>query len=213
MAAFVLTVMYLYRIYNNVYDLERIEKESIISTIPQIELPQQTQTNTYSKLNNNRSNQSTRNDNNIVTSGKTSKSNKAQNVERDVDCIISIPDIDLLKKVYNGKNREKHLENYELITATPDMKYTNGGNYIICGHASRLYGHSLNRLSEVLEYTQIQIWANNEVENYVVKEVKYVNMNETSKYCNQTKNKQITILSCAKNISPESYIAVIAVPD
>ena len=37
-------------------------------------------------------------------------------------------------------------KNLFLITADAHMRYKNGGNYIICGHASKLYGHSLNRL-------------------------------------------------------------------
>ncbi|MBE5923832.1 MAG: sortase [Lachnospiraceae bacterium] len=203
--AFLLIIFHLsFYKYFYAYKLEKIETESIIDSFPQIEI-QRHPNKVY--------HYTTPNDYNILGIKKNKKTIKEkQNNEKDVDCVISIPDIDLLKKVYTGNKREKHLDNYELITATSDMKYSNGGNYIICGHASRLYGHSLNRLSEVLEYTQIQIWANNEVENYVVKEVKYVNMKETSKYCNQTKNKQITILSCAKNVSPDSYIVVIAIP-
>ncbi len=210
-SALTLTALFIYHNYYEVYELEQIEKESIISLVPQLDLQiNPKQQYTYKEESNN---QTIDNKKNSDTSDSNTQSDHEQNIERDVDCIINIPDIDLTKKVYTGNNREKHLDNYELITATPDMKYSNGGNYIICGHASQLYGHSLNRLSEVLEYTRIQIWANNEVENYVVKEVKYVNMHETSEYCNQTRKKQITILSCAKNISPESYIVVIAVPN
>lgn len=124
------------------------------------------------------------------------------------DCVLVIPDIDLEKIVYTGKNREQHLENYELITASENMKYTNGGNYIICGHASRLYGHSLNRLKEVKKGTKIQIWTRDKMEEYIVNQVTYQNMNQTSQYCNQTQSNTLTIISCAKYVSKESYIVI-----
>lgn len=124
------------------------------------------------------------------------------------DCILIIPDINLEKIVYTGKNREQHLENYELITASENMEYGNGGNYIICGHASRLYGHSLNRLKEVKKGTKIQIRTKEKNEEYIVNKVTYENMNNTSKYCNQTQNNTLTIISCAKYISEESYIVI-----
>ena len=129
------------------------------------------------------------------------------------DCIIEIPDIDLAKIVYSGVDREKKLDDYDLITAASDMKFSNGGNYIICGHASRLYGHSLNRLKEVHKGTLIQIWANNEVKNYKINKVYYENMNDTNKYCKQTGKSEITIISCAKYISQESYIIIKAIPE
>lgn len=127
------------------------------------------------------------------------------------DCVIEIPDINLSKIVYTGKDREKRLEQYELITASADMKYSNGGNYIICGHASRLYGHSLNRIKEVHKGALIQIWANKKVDEYVVDEVSYEDMNQTSKYCEQTDKQQLTIISCARYISDHSYIVIKAV--
>lgn len=124
------------------------------------------------------------------------------------DCILMIPDINLTKIVYTGKNREKHLENYELITANDTMKYQNGGNYIICGHASRLYGHSLNRLKEVKKGTIIQIQTKDKMDEYIVNQITYENMNQTNQYCNQTQENTLTIISCAKYISDDSYIVV-----
>lgn len=128
------------------------------------------------------------------------------------DCVLSIPDIGLEKIVYTGKNRELHLDNYELITADINMRYTNGGNYIICGHASRLYGHSLNRLKEVKTGTEIQIKTETQTDIYIVNKVNYENMYNTSQYCNQTKQRSITIISCAKYITEESYIVIHAAP-
>lgn len=124
------------------------------------------------------------------------------------DCILSIQDIDLTKIVYTGKDRNQHLENYELITANDNMKYSNGGNYIICGHASRLYGHSLNRLKEVKKGAIIKIQTKDKSDEYIVTQVTYENMNKTSQYCNQTQENTLTIVSCAKYISNDSYIVV-----
>lgn len=124
------------------------------------------------------------------------------------DCILSIPAINLTKIVYTGKNRNEHLENYELVTADDNMKYSNGGNYIICGHASKLYGHSLNRLKEVKKGIIIKIQTRDKEDEYTVTEVTYENMNKTSQYCNQTQENTLTIISCAKYISNDSYIVI-----
>ena len=124
------------------------------------------------------------------------------------DCILIIPDIDLKKIVYTGKDRTQHLENYELITASDNMKYKNGGNYIICGHASRLYGHSLNRLKEIKKGASIQIQTKDKLDEYIVNQITYENMNQTSQYCNQTQENTLTIISCAKYISEKSYIVI-----
>ncbi|MBR1599045.1 MAG: sortase [Lachnospiraceae bacterium] len=140
------------------------------------------------------------------------RDNKASKQKIYEDCIIEIPDIELSKIVYSGIDREKKLDDYDLITAASDMKFSNGGNYIICGHASRLYGHSLNRIREVHKDTLIRIWANNKVEDFKVNKVYYENMNDTNKYCRQTNNNEITIISCAKYISKESYIIIKASP-
>lgn len=124
------------------------------------------------------------------------------------DSILFIPDINLEKIVYTGAERMEHLNQYKLITATDNMQYKNGGNYIICGHASRLYGHSLNRLGEIEEGNLIYIQTRDHIDEYIVKKVFYENMNKTSEYCNQTDERTLTIISCAKYISKESYIVI-----
>lgn len=126
------------------------------------------------------------------------------------DCILSIPVINLIKNVYTGANRTEHLERYELVTATDDMQYKNGGNYIICGHASRLYGHSLNRIKEIQKGDIIFVKTVNKTDKYIVNKVSYENMYNTSNYCNQTIQKSLTIISCAKYVSDESYIVIYA---
>ena len=136
------------------------------------------------------------------------KENIPQKENQSEDCILSIPNINLEKFVYTGRDRDLHLKNYELVTADANMRYKNGGNYIICGHASKLYGHSLNRLQEVKKDTIIEIITPNKTEQYIVYKVNYENMYETSQYCNQTREKNLTIISCAKNISKESYIVI-----
>lgn len=124
------------------------------------------------------------------------------------DCILFIPAINLEKIVYTGSKRMEHLNQYELTTAADNMQYKNGGNYIICGHASRLYGHSLNRIKEVKEGNLLYIQTQSQLDEYIVKKVFFADMNQTSKYCNQTSRKTITILSCAKYISKDSYIVI-----
>ena len=129
------------------------------------------------------------------------------------DCILSIPDIELEKIVYTGANRLEHLKEYGLATAADNMHYANGGNYIICGHASRLYGHSLNRIREIQKGTLIYIKTSDCIDRYIVDKVTFENMNETDRYCNQTLEQRITIISCAKYISKESYIVIQAIPN
>lgn len=141
-------------------------------------------------------------------SGPSISHNKSEKSMCGADCVLSIPDIELEKIVYTGKDREKHLNNYELITASDDMYYQNNGNYIICGHASRLYGHSLNRLKEIKEGTSIYIKTNKETDEYIVNKVSFKEMQKTSQFCNQTTEQMITIISCAKYVSDDSYIVI-----
>lgn len=129
------------------------------------------------------------------------------------DCILSIPEIELEKIVYTGTERLDYLKEYGLATASDNMQYANGGNYIICGHASRLYGHSLNRIKEIQKGTLIYIKTPDGKDEYIVDNVTFENMYETSKYCNQTPEQRVTIISCAKYISKESYIVIQAVPN
>ena len=152
------------------------------------------------------------NKSNNVSQSYNDKNQEAY-IPEGMDCVISIPCIDLEKIVYTGTDREKHLQKYELITATPDMKYFNKGNYIICGHASRLYGHSLNRLREIKVGDKVYIRYYNSLkenisEEYIVESVTYEVMNDTSKYCKQTEEQVVTIISCAKYIAPNNYIVI-----
>lgn len=210
-----LTVIYMLPYYD-IYRKEAAEKERI-DQLTQLQFDEAVQkdfqdnNSKYYKFKSNNNNGINPDYGNTFHKGICDQKNNApKNPESDWygDCILIIPDIDLEKIVYTGKNREQHLENYELITASENMKYKNGGNYIICGHASKLYGHSLNRLKEVKKGTKIQIRTKEKNEEYIVNQVTYENMNQTSKYCNQTQNNTLTIISCAKYISKESYIVI-----
>ena len=130
------------------------------------------------------------------------------NLPKGFDCIISIPAIDLRKIVYTGNGREQHLENYELITSADDMSYSKGGNYIICGHASQVYGHSLNRLKELKKGSEVTIWHDNCIDQYRITSIGYEKMNNTSQFCQQTDDRQLTIISCAKYIAHDTYIVI-----
>lgn len=124
------------------------------------------------------------------------------------DCIISIPSISLEKIVYTGVSREGHLEQYDLITSAEDMEYCNGGNYIICGHYSQLYGHSLNRLKEVNEGDYVYINSNGTLHKYIVYSKEFETMTDTSSYCIQTEQRELTIISCAKYVGMDKYIVI-----
>lgn len=132
----------------------------------------------------------------------------AEQLPKGFDCIINIPSISLEKIVYTGNSRDERLQQYNLITATEDMKYVNGGNYIICGHYSQLYGHSLNRLQDVNEGDYVYIDSNNTIYKYKVQTVTFESMTDTSSFCKQTEEKELTIISCAKYVGPDQYIVV-----
>lgn len=199
------TIIVLYNIYcyNMVYQNEQLEKSqihSIETKLYQEELP-----NLNERLQS------------ASPSGNTSTQNTQESVDTETDnkkqlwkgdCILFIPEINLEKIVYTGTKRTEHLKQYELVTASDNMQYKNGGNYIICGHASRLYGHSLNRIREVKEGNLLYIQTKQQLDEYVIKKVFFVDMNNTSKYCNQTSQQTVTILSCAKYISKNSYIVI-----
>lgn len=191
--------------YNNIYNIETSDSRSDYSSNNndvnmKIDNDNISYKNNYGRtiydINNNIHNENT---NNI-------------SIDPDEDCIIEIPDINLYKIIYTGKSREKHLDKYELVTATDDMKYCQGGNYIICGHASRLYGHSLNRIKEIKNGTIIYIWHQGKMDHYTVNDVFFTEMKDTDKYCEQNNSKIITIVSCAKYISYNSYIVIKAIP-
>lgn len=159
----------------------------------------------------NNSLQETINEETAVTDSTTENYNNTNISEIVGDCILEIPSIQLTKYVYSGTERIEHLKNYELVTAAEDMYYKNGGNYIICGHASRLYGHSLNRLKEIKVGDSLFIHTDKQTDQYIVEYVGYEDQSKTSHYCNQTKEDIITILSCARYVSETSYIIIKAV--
>lgn len=146
--------------------------------------------------------------NTLPTSQKESGENAADKLPKGFDCIISIPSISLEKIVYTGKSREEYLSQYDLITAADDMKYDNGGNYIVCGHNSQLYGHSLNRLKEVKKGDYVYIKSNDILHKYIVYSKEFQTMSDTSLYCVQTEQRELTIISCAKYIGPDKYIVI-----
>ena len=206
----IITLVYLYN-FLKIYDYEQSEKEQIDLIISQY--VNEDVDNVMDHIISNSDKAIILPESSTETSNETEqKIQEKSDTRKDVkwlgDCILEIPDIDLKKIVYTGEEREKHLENYELITAASDMYYKSGGNYIICGHASRLYGHSLNRLKEIKKGMDIYIQTKEQKDHYIVKKVSYQSMNETSNYCKQSDQKVITIISCAKYISEHSYIVI-----
>ena len=133
---------------------------------------------------------------------------KESEIPKGYDCVIKIPSIDLEKIVYTGVERELQLEKYNLITASADMKYEYGGNYIICGHDSKIYGHSLNRLDEVKKGDAVYIYYNGRIYTYRIEMKDYECMSNTSRFCEQSEKSQVTIISCAKDIGPDQYIVI-----
>ncbi len=202
--SFTILILYYLYCYNMVYQNEQLEKNQI--HLIETKLYQEDLPNLNEKL------QSVSSEETGIKN--TQNGQEAANNTYDKkelwkgDCILFIPAINLEKIVYTGSKRMEHLNQYELTTAADNMQYKNGGNYIICGHASRLYGHSLNRIKEVKEGNLLYIQTKSRLDEYIVKKVFFVDMNQTSKYCNQTSHKTITILSCAKYISKDSYIVI-----
>lgn len=202
--SFTILILYYLYCYNMVYQNEQLEKNQI--HLIETKLYQEDLPNLNEKL------QSVSSEETGIKN--TQNGQEAANNTYDKkelwkgDCILFIPAINLEKIVYTGSKRMEHLNQYELTTAADNMQYKNGGNYIICGHASRLYGHSLNRIKEVKEGNLLYIQTKSRLDEYIVKKVFFADMNQTSKYCNQTSHKTITILSCAKYISKDSYIVI-----
>jgi LPXTG-site transpeptidase (sortase) family protein len=197
--AFLLLIIFLG--YNFVYicNLDEQEQKTISQFHEQIDVERNDEHFKYSNMNNVQEN----------SDSYTPKKQQTGNaVTVDKDCIIRIPDIDLEKIVYTGTNRETHLSRYELITASDDMQYMNGGNYIICGHASRLYGHSLNRIKEVQKGSLIYIESQQGIDTYTVNNVSFADRYHSSEYYNQSDEAMLTIISCARYVSDTSYIIV-----
>lgn len=151
----------------------------------------------------------TQNDNRYPNNNQTTKKEKVQEkLPQGFDSIMSIPSISLEKIVYTGDLREERLEQYDLITAAKDMTYLNGGNYIVCGHYSQVYGHSLNRLKELKKGDYVYINSNNILHKYKVYSKTYETMTDTSSFCTQTEQRELTIISCARYIGADQYIVI-----
>lgn len=191
---------YFIKQYWDISHIEQIEKKRIIQIEHENNFKDTAKSNSYEQ-------QTPQNDNE-VNRAKEKHTENISLLAKDEDCIIYIDDIDFAKIVYTGTNRMDHLSQYDLVTATDDMRYSNGGNYIVCGHASRLYGHSLNRLKEVQPGYDIKIRTDNNEIKYIVDNVIYENMYNTDTYCRQSNYDEITIISCAKYISQNHYIIV-----
>ncbi len=200
--------------YISIYMLEHKEEEKIRemeqNLFPDVLPDLQTQ---YTHIDNPSAKPHANTDTDIWKKNPDSSKIAGQNRNWTGDCILSIPDIELKKIVYTGTDRMEHLAQYSLVTASDTMKYINGGNYIICGHASRLYGHALNRIREIKKGNRLYIETSHGKDCYIVQQIKYEKMKETSRYCNQTSQRQITIISCAKYVSKESYIVITAIPE
>lgn len=147
-----------------------------------------------------------------VNSGDTTSADASKNQQDKLpigfDCIVSIPSINLEKIVYTGAVRDKQLQQYNLITSAEDMFYKNGGNYIICGHNSQLYGHSLNRLKELRIGEYVYIYSENDIHRYEIYSIEYEIMSDTSTFCAQTEHREITIISCARYAGDNQYIVI-----
>lgn len=206
-------MLYYGYLYYSIYALECNEKQNVDNIIHSIVIEENKRDDPYNEQ---RNAIETMEENNIadnishndVVSDKSVTAIDIAETPEDLDCIIQIPAIELKKIVYTGVNREEHLKQYELVTASEDMRYVNGMNYIICGHSSRIYGHSLNRLRELKVGDKVIIWNNGMEKQYHIESISYEYMNNTIEFCKQTESRQITIISCAKYVADDTYIVI-----
>ena len=65
-----------------------------------------------------------------------------------IDCVLSIPQIDICRVVITGGDMDYNLDRHLFVTMQQNMVYGES-SYVIGGHQSFIYGHSMNRLEEL----------------------------------------------------------------
>ena len=129
----------------------------------------------------------------------------------EIDCELVIPSISLDRVVVAGGDLDYNLNRYLLTAGSVDMRYDQGGRYIILGHMSANYGHSLNRLHEVKPGDSLYIRKNDGVcDTYVVQTVETRPQEEIAEYTQQTGERLVTVVTCDSAGYTSNYIVVTA---
>ncbi len=82
------------------------------------------------------------------------------------------------------------------------------GNYAIAGHRSRIYGQLLNRLNEVEEGDIITVETKEDLFNYTVTEILYVQPEDVWVLNKKEEKKEITLITCDPIRNPTQRLIV-----
>lgn len=128
----------------------------------------------------------------------------------EIDSILVIDKINLKKAIIRGEYNDYNLDRYYFVTA--DQSAVLGeDNYIIYGHCSQTYGHSFNRLEELVVGDEFQLIQGAEMFEYIVSDIRRELRENASPYLD-TGDNTVQLLSCErKKVSgyPEKRLIIV----
>ena len=115
--------------------------------------------------------------------------------------IANMDKINLKKVVIRGhqlSDNDYNLSKYYFVTQ--DLETTLNGNYIIFGHSLQTYGHSFNRLDEIVVTDEFYLIQEGKKFTYRVEAVDRVLRSESEPYFPDLDNR-VTLVSCEKHLA------------
>ena len=114
----------------------------------------------------------------------------------DIDSILVIDKINLQKAIIRGPDNDYNLDRYLFVTA--DQTSALGiDNYVIYGHCSQTYGHSFNRLDELVIGDTFQVLQGTTTYEYVVTGIQ-LELRENAAPLLDTGTNTVQLVSCEK---------------
>lgn len=114
----------------------------------------------------------------------------------DIDSILVIDKINLQKAIIRGPDNDYNLDRYLFVTA--DQNSSLGiDNYVIYGHCSQTYGHSFNRLDELVIGDTFQVLQGTTAYEYVVTGIQ-LELRENAAPLLDTGTNTVQLVSCEK---------------
>lgn len=121
---------------------------------------------------------------------------KTPSYKGEIDSILVIDKINLQKAILRGPDNDYNLERYLFVTA--DQTSVLGvDNYVIYGHCSQTYGHSFNRLEELVIGDTFQLVQGTATYHYEVTDIQ-LELRENASPLLDTGSNTVQLVSCEK---------------
>ena len=118
----------------------------------------------------------------------------------EIDSILMIDKINLQKAIIRGPDNHYNLDRYLFVTK--DQSSVLGiDNYVIYGHCSQTYGHSFNRLEELVVGDTFRLLQGDITYEYTVTGIQ-LELRENATPLLETGTNTVQLISCEKRICP-----------